>query len=201
MSKTTEKPALFSDNRSDLERFNPKQWYAGDADASEIPGYAEAVRANDLAKADPLWFREQNGKFDQEHFYRQVGARPAQLPVEFMWLRISNPNGTHSATADRTLAHYTQREGFRPVHASEFGSDGRFTELGYSMPPTGRASEDGLIRRGPDTALYVRDGEVARMWEQHKNEKALEEASLGDTLEGAPAFESREKVAPEFKTI
>lgn len=164
------KPMLFSDERSDAERFNPRKWLATGMDPSEVPGWSERVRANDLAKADDLIFRDQNNGKTKEHFYNIVGATPGELPVDFKWLRVTSPTGTRSGTVTQQLSWYQDKEGFRPATMEDL------EKYGYKLPPTAHVSEDNLIRRGSDVALYIRSGEVARMWDEFREEEALREA-------------------------
>lgn len=173
MTDTKKKPALFSDERTDAERFNPAL-HRGALDPSRIPGYSEIVQANDIDQADDLWFREQNNGLTKEDVYKQIGAQPQELPVEFAWLPISGTAGAPSANQARVLDRYVNAEGFR------LATDEDLTRHGYGFPPSARVAEDGTIRRGSDTALYVRSGEVARMWERFKFE---EQAKLSDPVE------------------
>lgn len=161
------KPAIFPDERSDAERFDPIL-HRGHLDPSRIPGYSEIVQANDIAKADDLYFREQNKGTTKEDIYRQVGAMPAQLDVEFAWLPVSNGQGGESSHVARQLDRYRNQEGYR------LATDEDLASRGYQFPPTARRAEDGTIRRGPDVALYVRSGEVARKWEAFKIEQQRE---------------------------
>lgn len=174
MSKN-EKPVLFSDDRSDVERFDPRL-HQGSLDPSRIPGYSEIVQANDIEKADALRFREQNAGRTKEDVYKQLGASPRKLEVEFKWLRVSGPGGADSPSAQRDLDHYTTRQGFRLATTEDLTSNG------CDMPPAARMAEDGSIRRGPDVALFVRSGEVARMWERYIAEETAKQegASVPD---------------------
>lgn len=156
------KPVLFADERTDAEKFDPKL-HRGALDPSRIPGYSEQVQANDIAKADDLIFRSANKGKTKEDIYREIGASPGPLPVEFQWLRVSGAGGADAPSVLRELDHYVNSQGFRPAH---FPDD--FEPHGYGRPPSARVAEDGTIRRGPDVALYVRSGEVARMWETFK---------------------------------
>lgn len=175
MSKPV-KPVLFPDSRTDAEKFDPRL-HMGALDPSRIPGYSEIVQANDVAKSDPLVFRNQTG-MTHEDMFKKIGAKPQELPVEFKWLRISGPGGADSHSAMRTLDTAKNKEGFR------LASEEDLERYGYSFPPAGRKAEDGTIRRGADTALFIRSGEVARMWERYIVEEAarLEGASVPATL-------------------
>ena len=194
----TEKPVLLADERTDAEKFDPRQ-HRGTLDPTRIPGYAEIVQANDIAKADDLIFREQNLGKTKEDLYRQIGAQPQVLPVEFKWLRVSGPGGGESHNALRELDGYTSQEGFTLVPNTAFDPGERFHTLGYGFPSTGRKSEDGSICWGPDVALFVRDGEVARNWEKfYADETArMEGAGIPQTFRtgqyDVETFESAER--------
>lgn len=172
-----EKPVIFADPRTDSEKFDPNL-HRGALDPSRIPGYSEIVQANDIDKADPLIFREQNLGKTKEDLYRQIGAQPQVLPVEFKWLRISGPGGGDSHNALRELDGYKTKEGFSIV------TEDVLKRFGYGFPPAGRRAEDGSIRRGPDVALYMREGEVAQNWEKfYADETArMEGAGMAQTL-------------------
>ena len=159
------KPVLFADERTDAERFDPKL-HRGALDPSRVPGYSEQVQANDIAKADDLIFRDRNGGRTKEDLYKEIGASPGPLPVEFSWLRVSGAGGADAPSVLRELDHYTNSQGFR---IARWPDD--FEQHGYGRPPAARIAEDGTIRRGPDVALYVRSGEVARMWDAFKFEE------------------------------
>lgn len=196
------KPVLFAE---DLEsnpdqRFDPEFWEGRAADPSWVPGYSEIVQANDVARVDDLDFRNamreaKNSKFrSKEDVYRMIGASPQQLPVELAWLPISGPNGEGaSADARRQLDVYMNRQGFRLARKEDL------EEHGYGTTPAMRFAEDGTIRRGPDTALYIRSGEVARKWERHKQKKAADaegralDSEMRDGSYAAPTFESEER--------
>lgn len=184
------KPLLFADERTDAERFDPKL-HQGYLDPSRIPGYSEIVQANDIAKADDLIFRDRNNGRTKEDVYKSLGARPQPLPVEFAWLRVTGPGGTDSPRAFQELDHYKNAQGFRLAHKNDLEAHG------YGFPPAARLAEDGTIRRGPDVALYVRSGEVARMWDAHKIAQQAELAGAPSTFESgaynAPAFDEAEK--------
>jgi hypothetical protein len=153
------KPIVFSDDRGDAEKYDPNL-HAGSLDPSRVPGYAEIVKANDIAQADPLIFRDKTG-MTQEELYAQIGAKPQELPVELAWLRICGPGGAESHSAARELDSAVNQQGFRLATKDDLDN------YGYGFPPAARMAEDGTIRRGPDVALYIRSGEVARKWEQY----------------------------------
>ena len=194
----TEKPVLFSDTRTDAEKFDPRQ-HRGTLDPTRIPGYAEIVQANDIAKADDLIFREQNLGRTKEDLYRQIGAQPQELPVEFKWLRVSGPGGGESHNALRELDGYRTQEGFRPVANTDFDTGERFERLGYGFPSTGRKAEDGLIHWGPDVALFVREGEVARNWEKFYAEETSRMEGAGIPHQGLPDRDSRGQTGRDRK--
>ena len=188
--KTSVKPMMFADERSDAERFDPRV-HRGHLDPSRIPGYAEKVQANDIAKADALIFRSKNDGRTQEDLYAQVGAMPETLDCELQWLPITNGQGGLSSHVARQLDQYVNQQGFRLATKDDLES------RGYGFPPTAREAEDGTIRRGPDVALYIRSGEVARMWEAFKidDQEALANAKPDSYVDGAysaPAFKAPE---------
>ena len=168
--------------------------HQGALDPGRIPGYSEIVMANDIAKADDLIFRNQNLGRTKEDVYRQIGVQPAELDVEFKWLRISGPGGSESHSARRDLDSQINQEGFQL--ASE---EHDLTARGYGFPPAGRRAEDGTIRRGSDVALYVRDGKVARKWEAFRNAETarMENAGLSSEFRTggyeAETFEETER--------
>jgi len=165
------KPMIFPDKRSDAEMFDPTL-HRGHLDPSRIGGYSEIVQANDISQADALIFRSKNDGRTQEDLYRQIGASPATLPIDLQWLPISGPDGGTSSHVMRQMDQYVNQQGFRPVRW-EASAEGKASipvldKYGYSIVGPCRYAEDGTIRRGPDVALYWRDGEVARKWEAHK---------------------------------
>lgn len=193
-SSKPSKPAIFADVRSDAERFDPTQ-HRGVLDPSRIPGYSEIVMANDISRADDLVFRSQNGQ-TKEDIYRQIGATPRVLDVEFAWLPVSAAGGAPSTAQARVMDRYQHQEGFR------LASEEDLTSRGFGFPPLGRLAEDGTIRRGADVALFVRSGEVARKWDAFK---AREQAELegrtprsmsagGYTVEAFGGEEDRETI-------
>lgn len=187
------KPILFGDTRTETEisadRFQPI--WEESFDPSYIPGYSEKVRANDIARADELFFRQQHsgakpGARKQEDWYRKIGAEPGELPVEFKGIRVEGPNGGPSHTANWQSAYAMEYEGFRPVTRTELEA------MGYGMPPAWREDEAGYIRRY-DLQLMVRDGKVARRHEADniRRAKEAENAPLDSFSDGgyvAPAW-------------
>jgi hypothetical protein len=157
---TPRKPLLFADERSEAEKFDP-MLHRGHLDPSRIPGYSEIVMANDISRADDLVFRSANG-VTKEDMYRKIGATPRVLDVEFAWLPISGAGGAPSELQTRALDGYLHQEGYRLASKEDL------TSRGFGMPPLGRESEDGTIRRGADVALFVRSGEVSRKWNAYK---------------------------------
>ena len=178
-TKTPKKPAIFADERADAEKFDP-MLHRGHLDPSRIPVYSEIVQANDIAKADDLDFRYKNG-YTKEDAYRKIGATPQPLDVEFAWLPVSAAGGAPSQLQARALDRWQNQEGFR------LATEDDLTSRGFGFPPLGRRAEDGTIRRGADTALFVRSGEVARKWEAFKQaeQAELEGADLAPLNAGA----------------
>jgi len=190
------KPTLFPESYS-LDKFNPRSR----VDPSRIEGYSEIVQANDIAKADPLRFGEAHRTAkvirSQEDAYKVIGARPQELPVEFAWLRVSGPAGATSASADAEIDAYTANQGYIPCTKERF--DQLASLYGYKFNDVlWHVAEDGTIRRGADSALFFRSGEVARMWERHQAESTAkaEGSSLPTSLaagkEKVPTFSEEE---------
>ena len=184
---TPTKPVLFADTRSDAERFDPAL-HRGHLDPSRVPGYAEMVQANDIDVADALAFRAANDGRTKEDIYAQIGASPTVLDVELAWLPISAPDGGMSSHVVRQLDQYVHQQGFRLATEEDLLS------RGFAFPPTARRAEDGTIRRGPDVALYIRSGEVARKWQAFKIQEQ-------DALANAQpdAYSKGEYIAPTFR--
>lgn len=188
------KPLLFAEDHDEPERFDPEYWEGRTRDPSWIPGYSEIVQANDVDQVDDLDFRNAmrdnaKGITSKEDVYALIGAKPQELPVEFAWLPISDPAGRNSQDIDRRLDEYTNRRGFRLATREDL------ERHGYGTTRTMHEAEDGSIRRGPDTALYVRSREVARKWKRWKRKEALEQ-------DGAPLpeqFRNSGHVAPTFE--
>lgn len=161
------KPALFADSRSPADRFDPNKTRGNDP--SYVPGYSEIVQANDIDASDDVTFLTahkdaKEGSRKKEDWYKKIGAHPQKLPVELSWQRTSGINGERSYTADKQMAD-AQDEGWSTITRQEL------EDLGYGMPPSAHVDADGLIRRR-DTALCVRDGEVARRWHRYRQEQA-----------------------------
>lgn len=182
---------LFADERGDTERFDPAL-HRSHLDPSRIPGYSEIVQANDIAKTDALTFRSLNGR-THEDMFREIGATPQKLDVEFQWLPISSAaGGGLPASQARIMDRYVNQEGFRLATLEDLSS------RGYGFPPLGRIAEDGTIRRGADVALYMRSGDVARMWEAARIADQREAEGITPQTGGAPGawarLEDRESV-------
>lgn len=204
------KPTLFSDKRSALERFDP--YKLRDLDPSRIPGYSEIVRANDVAKADDLLFRDAHREHKtistKEDAYREIGAKPRKLDVEFRWLPVSGVAGGALPYALRGQVDKYRQMGFDVVKLdatkAAANPDEAFGEIfpGYGFPPAAHIEADGTIRRGPDTALYVRNGEVARRWEQYEAEQAAnrENAYRQNRISAADGSETAEAILEEERS-
>ena len=186
-TSVAEKPLLYPDERADAEKFDPNL-HRGHLDPSRIPGYSEVVQANDIEKADALLFRDRNGT-TKEDVYRQIGATPRPLPVEFAWLPISGVGGAPSNAQERVADRYKTQEGFR---LAIWPDD--FEPHGFDFPPLGRHAEDGTIRRGADTALFVRSGEVARKWDAFKarEQAEFEGRSASPSISGPEGYFGKE---------
>jgi hypothetical protein len=189
-----QKPLLFSDDNAVDLRFDP--WAnEGALDPGRIEGYSEIIKANDIAKADDLVFREQNQGRTKEDLYKQIGSGPRKLKYEFAWLPVSGAAGGISQAASQQLDWYMTREGFRLATLAEVRAEG------FNIGPSAHEAADGTIRRGSDVALYLRSGEVARKWERYRAEKAAqaEGATLPDRFEEGD-YASETFVAEEERT-
>jgi hypothetical protein len=152
----SEKPFIFPDAQSDLERFNEINIDAvsGGFDSSYIPGYSEIVKANEIAASNDLEFAQAHkdavsGARTKDDWYKIIGARPQKLPVYFKWLRVTSVSGDRSYNADVEVAQH-QRRGWRLATDDDLGSHG------WGLPPAGILGADRYIRR-LDTALFVID--------------------------------------------
>lgn len=177
------KPMLFPEDY-DERRFDPAKNKA--SKPSRIEGYTEIIRANDIAKADDLLFRQAHAGAavikTKEDAYKVIGAKPQELPVEFKWLRVNGPGGAHSPTAAAEIDVYTSDQGFVLCTKERF--DNLAELFGYKFNHASwRVAEDGTISRGYDVALFYRSGEVARKWDRHMLEEAAK--ARGATLPAA----------------
>jgi len=187
------KPVLFAEDYN--TRFDPVN--VRSTDPSRIEGWSETVQANDIAKADALEFRKAHETAKviktQEDAYKVIGAGPAELPVDFKWLRISGPGGADSPSANAEIDMYVS-QGFLPCTKEIF--DIMVENYGYKFNHAlWRVAEDGTIRRGYDVALYYRSGDVARKWEQHSVAEAIERdtnPSLPSNFQGDTSWKEEE---------
>lgn len=192
MAKT--KPVLFPEDYR-VERFNPRDRQA--ADPSRIEGHSEIVQANDIERADAYEFKKAHetskGVKTKEDAFRVIGARPQQLPVEFKWLRVCGPGGAYSASASAEIDVYASDQGFIPCTKERF--DVLTQNFGYKFNSNRWwVAEDGTIRRGYDTALFYRSGEVARDWERAMAEETAkrEGAAFPESLRDTETFREEE---------
>ena len=182
----TGKPMLFPEDY-DPRRFDPGKNRT--SKPSRIGGYTEILRANDIAKADELKFREAHSGAavikTQEDAYKVIGATPQELPVEFKWLRTNGPGGAYSPVAAAEVDGYTSDQGFILCTKERF--DTLADMFGYEFNHASwRVSEDGAIHRGYDVSLFYRSGEVARKWDRFMADEVAkaEGASLPAEITG-----------------
>ncbi len=151
------KPLLFGSTQGDTEAMESYPSLFADNDPSYIPGYAERVRANEIASNPNL------STAAREAALRSIGATPGPLPLETMWIRISGVNGERSANADISAAEY-KRRGYRLATVDDLKvlSDG-------VVPPAAHIDADGTIRR-EDVALFVIDAKRAQALERERLE-------------------------------
>ena len=114
-----------------------------------IPGYAERVMANDLSTSLVL-----TTEVKEKYYQREFGVGPGEIPVEFMWIRVSGVDGEESYSATQDQYEYVKR-GYKAVVVSD--KDDFVTQFGYAgvtgFPPAAHVGSDGLIRHR-DSALY-----------------------------------------------
>jgi hypothetical protein len=175
MSKKNDpnKPAIFADYVSD-DDIAAELSNLDSLDPSRIPGYHEIVQANEIAAADQLtWDNQYAGTgITKEKIYKLIGARPQELPVNFVWLRVAGPDGGNSYSADADRMWWTER-GYRPATLEDI------TRHGWRMPPAAHES-GGMIRR-LDTALFVVDGRRARAIEKRRADQAAQAENRDDS--------------------
>lgn len=159
------KPLIFPDNRSAADRFDPSN--VKGHDPSYVGGYSEIVQANDIAASDDLKFLNAHAGTRtkrKEDVYKLIGTGPQELDCQLSWQRVASPSGSHSYSAAVQLMN-AEQEGWRAATLDDLKN------RGFGMPPTAHVAADGTIRR-LDTALHIRDGEVARKWERFRAEEA-----------------------------
>lgn len=126
-----------------------------------IPGYSEAVMANDLSTSEII-SQDVKDKYNRRDF----GTGPSTLPFEFKWVRVTGPKGEMSHSADEDAYQY-KMQGYHPVIVE---STADFTErFGFGFPPAGRLGEDGMIRHR-DVALFYVDRQTADRLEAERME-------------------------------
>jgi len=130
-----------------------------------IPGYAERVMANNLSTSLVL-----TDAVKQKYYDREFGVEPGEIPVEFMWVRVSGPNGEDSFSATEDLNEYAKR-GYEAVIVKD--KDDFVVQFGYAgvtaFPPAAHVGADGLVRHR-DSALYYVDRIRADKLEQERIE-------------------------------
>jgi len=130
-----------------------------------IPGYAERVMANNLSTSLVL-----TDAVKQKYYDREFGVGPGEIPVEFMWVRVSGPNGEDSFSATEDLNEYAKR-GYEAVVVKD--KDDFVVQFEYAgvtgFPPAAHVGADGLVRHR-DSALYYVDRIRADKLEQERIE-------------------------------
>lgn len=133
--------------------------------ADYIPGYSEAVMANDLEKSLSI-----STGVKEKYYKRDFGTGPRILPVEFKWVRVLGPTGEASASANEDTFQYTKL-GYQPVIVRSVEDwNKQFGEYGFGFPPAAQISPDGMIRRR-DAALFYVDRETADRLEDERMEE------------------------------
>lgn len=119
------KPLLFGDATFDSDRIDEIRRIDDQWDRAYIPGYAEAVRANEWAVRD--------------------GKKP--IPLGHMqWIRIGHVDGRE--VGDRDMLEWAM-QGYTFITTDEL------KKLGYGMPPTAFVDSQGRIRREDLALGYV----------------------------------------------
>jgi hypothetical protein len=144
------KPVLFDINKSDLEQsYETQPLVIENMDSSWIPGYSETVKANDLSQSKMLT------EADKAVYYKRFGSGPRKMKFEFLWVRVTSPNGGVSYRADADKMNWTQR-GYRPVIVDPKDPLTVLRNLGVTeVPPAAHVEPDGTIRRLDDALFYV----------------------------------------------
>lgn len=164
------KPLILADEHTPDERFLESDTYVFEEhDSSYIPGYSEVVKANDLSTSRRMTSDE------KDRYYERWGTGPRRLPIQFVWLRVSNAAGgaSHSAAIDRMT--YTQA-GFTMCRKEDFESlMDQYPDLLRGRPwEEGSAvlEADGTIRR-LDSALFVAltDDPRYKAWQRRRAEE------------------------------
>ena len=132
-----------------------------------VPGHAELVMANEISANRRLSTEEK-----EKHFQR-LGTRGGPLPAELGWVRILGVNGGYSASASIDAAEW-KRKGYKPAREEDL------KRLGWKLPPAAHVEPDGTIRR-EDTALWIVDGDLARLHERRRLEAARDSDKPVDT--------------------
>ena len=130
-----------------------------------IPGYSERVMANDLSTSLVL-----TTAVKEKYYAREFGVGPGVIPVEFMWVRVSGPDGEESYSATQDQYEYVKR-GYKAIVVSDKEDFvAQFEYAGVTgFPPAAHIGSDGLIRHR-DAALYYVDRVKADKLEQERLE-------------------------------
>lgn len=119
------KPLLFGDNVFDGDRIDEIRRIDDQWDRSYVPGYGEAVRANEWAIRD--------------------GAKPMEIG-HLQWIRIGHTDGRE--VGDRDMLEWAM-QGYQFITKDEL------RKLGYGMPPTAFVDSQERIRREDLALAYV----------------------------------------------
>jgi hypothetical protein len=145
----SEKPVLWGNNTTDSAQIHEEDNYAWEHfTPGYTPGYSEVVKVNQLAQSTVLTTAQ------KEKLYKELRARPRELPMRLKWVRVSGPDGGRSYNANVDLATW-RRLGYRPCTIDVL------TNAGMKVPPTAHVETDGTIRR-EDVALWYVDAARAR---------------------------------------
>lgn len=192
MAKTG-KPVILTDYRKEFDDevealIAKNRQMEDDFDPMFIDGYTQALKANEIAAADPLDWANKNKEtgITKKKVYNTIGSQPREVPVRFQAIRVIGMNGTHNANVSRDMAEYT-RWGYRPAkYPEDFQPHGFGQPLGYTV------QSDGTLRRD-DLQLFVVDARaeharlelLARRAAEAENPDVKRERDSGVEFEGS----------------
>lgn len=167
-----QKPLLFGDTEAAVEA---QAQYAFEREETPdyIPGYTEQIQANAVNDA-----RGSSGMATtarKEHYFKQFGVAPKELPVKLTWVRALGLDGAVNSNVRVQQSEYRKR-GYRPATEEDLKTHG------YGLPPTAEVAADGSIRRN-DVALWVVDGEQAKAYDRFVARKNAEFHSMENALQ------------------
>jgi hypothetical protein len=182
---------ILADEKSVAEQFMPDDLTWEDQDATYIPGYSEAVKANDLSMSRTVSNKE------KERYYKRWGTGPRKLPFEFVYLRMTNAAGgaSHSAAIDR-MAY--QQAGYKICTKDDYlALQDQYPEILKGTPwEAGSAilEPDNTIRR-LDSALFVvmTDNPRYLAWQRRRAEENARFHAMAPVPSGPGGYSETEE--------